>query len=57
MRLLLFIAVLALGTDAILYNGAYTQSAWRTVSHEAERLMAEGTANADEAERPAERKG
>ena len=40
MRLLLLLAVLAIGADALLYSGAYTQRAWRTVSHEASRLVA-----------------
>lgn len=40
MRLLLVIAVLALGTDALLYNGSYTQATWRGASVYAERLIA-----------------
>jgi hypothetical protein len=32
MRLLLLLVVLALGADALLYNGSYTQAAWREVS-------------------------
>ena len=39
-RLLLFLAVIALGTDALLYNGAYTQAAWREGSVQVERLLA-----------------
>ena len=39
MRLILFLAVLALGTDALLYNGAYTQAAWRELSTHAEKLL------------------
>ena len=30
--LILLIAVLALGTDAVLFNGSYTQGIWRTIS-------------------------
>jgi hypothetical protein len=30
--LLLILAVIALGTDAVLYNGAYSQAVWRTLS-------------------------
>ncbi len=29
---LLLLAVLALGADAVLNNGAYTQAAWQTLS-------------------------
>lgn len=29
MRIILLIAVIALGVDAVLYSGSYTQSAWR----------------------------
>jgi hypothetical protein len=39
MRLVLFVAVLALGADALLYNGAYTQAAWREASGHVERLL------------------
>ena len=31
-RLILLLAVIALGADAILNDGAYTQAAWREVS-------------------------
>lgn len=41
MRLILLIAVLALGTDALMYNGAYTQAAWREASVHVERLLHE----------------
>jgi hypothetical protein len=61
MRLLLLIAVLAVGADALLYNGTYTQRAWRTVSHEASRLLdgAEATVDrtADHVDRKADRRG
>ena len=40
MRLLLLAAVIALGTDALLYNGAYTQAAWREGSAQVEKLLA-----------------
>ena len=29
---LLLLAVFALGADALLFNGAYSQAAWRTLS-------------------------
>ena len=61
MRLLLLIAVLAIGADALLYNGAYTQRAWRTVSHEASRLLDDADAavdrTVDHADRKADRRG
>jgi hypothetical protein len=41
MRLILLLAVLALGTDALLYNGSYTQAAWREGSVQVERLLAQ----------------
>lgn len=31
-RMLLVLAVIALGTDAVLNNGAYTQAAWRELT-------------------------
>ncbi|RST84548.1 hypothetical protein EJC49_20105 [Aquibium carbonis] len=40
MRLLLLIAVIALGVDALKYDGAYTQSAWREISSQLSRLEA-----------------
>jgi hypothetical protein len=39
MRLILILAVIALGADALLHNGAYTQAAWRELSTQAERLL------------------
>jgi hypothetical protein len=35
LRLLLVILVIALGADALMFNGAYTQSAWRQLSDQA----------------------
>jgi isopentenyl diphosphate isomerase/L-lactate dehydrogenase-like FMN-dependent dehydrogenase len=29
MRLILFLAALALGADALVFSGSYTQAAWR----------------------------
>jgi hypothetical protein len=29
---ILLLAVLAIGTDAVLFNGSYTQAVWRTLS-------------------------
>ena len=40
MRLLLLIAVIALGVDALKYDGAYTQSAWREISSHLSKLEA-----------------
>jgi len=40
MRLLLLIAVIALGVDALKFDGAYTQSAWREISSQLSRLQA-----------------
>lgn len=40
MRLLLLIAVIALGVDALKFDGAYTQSAWREISSQLSRLEA-----------------
>jgi hypothetical protein len=41
MRLLLLIAVIALGVDAVRFDGAYTQAAWETVGDQLARLQAE----------------
>jgi hypothetical protein len=41
MRLILFLAVIALGADALLYNGSYTQAAWREASVQLQRLVGE----------------
>ena len=40
MRLLLLIAVIALGVDAVKFDGAYTQSAWREIGTQLSRLQA-----------------
>ena len=40
MRMLLLLAVIALGADALLYNGAYTQAAWQEGSVQVEKLLA-----------------
>ncbi len=45
MRLLLLLAVVALGTDALLYNGSYTQAAWREGAVQVEKLLADAQAN------------
>jgi hypothetical protein len=42
-RFLLLLAVLAIGADAILNNGAYTQAAWRELSSHAVKLQGSGT--------------
>ena len=57
MRLLLLIAVLAVGADAVLYSGAYTQKAWRTVSHEASRLLDGAEAAVDPVDRKTDHRG
>lgn len=61
MRLLLLLAVIAIGADAVLYNGSYTQRAWSTVSHEDTRLIARADATLDNApddiDRKADRRG
>ncbi len=41
-RLILLIAVVALGADALLNNGAYTQAAWRELSSHAVRVEGSG---------------
>jgi hypothetical protein len=30
--MILLLAVVAIGTDAVLFNGAYSQAVWRTLS-------------------------
>jgi hypothetical protein len=42
-RLLLVLAVIAIGADAILNNGAYTQSAWRELTSHVVKLQGTGT--------------
>lgn len=39
MRLILLLAVIALGADALMYNGSYTQAAWREASVQVGRLL------------------
>ena len=41
-RLILLIAVVAIGADAILNNGAYTQAAWRELSSYAVKIQGSG---------------
>jgi hypothetical protein len=50
MRMLLLVAVIALGADALLYNGAYTQAAWREGSIQIEKLLANAQPAPKEAE-------
>lgn len=38
MRLILLLAVIALGADALLYNGSYTQALWREASVHLQKL-------------------
>ena len=42
-RLILLLAVVAIGADAILNNGSYTQAAWRELSTHAVKLQGSGT--------------
>ena len=42
-RLILLLAVVALGADAILNNGNYTQAAWRELSSHALRIQGSGS--------------
>jgi hypothetical protein len=42
-RLLLLIAVVAIGADAILNNGSYTQTAWREITSHAVKIDGSGT--------------
>jgi len=51
MRLLLLLAVIALGTDALMYNGSYTQAAWREASVHVERLLSEAQSKVADAGR------
>ena len=46
MRIVLIIAVLALGADALFYNGAYTQAAYREGSLLVGRIMEKAHATA-----------
>jgi hypothetical protein len=41
-RLILLIAVVAIGADALLNNGAYTQAAWRELSSYAVNIQGSG---------------
>ena len=42
-RLILLLAVAAIGADAILNNGAYTQAAWRELSSRVVNIQGSGT--------------
>jgi hypothetical protein len=42
-RFLLLLAVIAIGADAILNNGAYTQAAWRELSAQAVKIQGSGS--------------
>lgn len=61
-RLILLLAVVAIGADAILNNGTYTQAAWREISSYAIKVQGSGMDSKvklekrdGEAARPAER--
>jgi hypothetical protein len=41
MRLLLLLAVIALGADALYFSGAYTQALWREASVRIEGLVSD----------------
>lgn len=40
MRLLLLVAVIALGVDAVKFDGAHSQTAWREITTQFARLQA-----------------
>ncbi|WP_187972014.1 hypothetical protein [Aquibium microcysteis] len=40
MRMLLLVAVIALGVDAVKFDGAYSQTAWREISTQFAKLQA-----------------
>ena len=42
-RLILLLAVVAIGADAILNNGAYSQAAWRELSSYAVKIQGTGS--------------
>ena len=42
-RLILLLAVVAIGADAILNNGSYTQAAWRELSSHAVKIQGSGS--------------
>jgi hypothetical protein len=52
MRLLLLLAVVALGADALLFSGAYTQAAWREGSAQVEKLIGNAQETARDARQP-----
>ena len=52
MRMLLLLAVVALGTDALLFSGAYTQAVWREGSAQVEKLIGHAQDTAKEARHP-----
>lgn len=55
MRLLLLIAVIALGIDALYFSGSYTQAAFRETSSAIQRLSAGVRQGGRDEQRPAER--
>ena len=42
-RFILLLAVIAIGADAVLNNGSYTQAAWRELSSHAVKIQGSGT--------------
>jgi hypothetical protein len=40
MRLILLLAALAFGADALVFSGSYTQAAWRQGTHLVDNLLA-----------------
>ncbi len=55
MRLLLLIAVVLLGVDALFYNGHYTQTTYREASVAVQDLASRLTDGPRERDRPSER--
>ncbi len=43
LRFLLILVVIAIGADAILNNGAYTQAAWRELSSHVVKIQGSGS--------------
>jgi isopentenyl diphosphate isomerase/L-lactate dehydrogenase-like FMN-dependent dehydrogenase len=52
MRTLLLLAVIALGADALLFSGAYTQAVWREGSAQVEKLIGNAQETAKDARQP-----
>jgi len=44
-RTILILLIIALGTDALVFSGAYTQAAWRTLQEYSLQLRGPGDRN------------